>query len=72
VKLVVSFGAPTVGSLKILDETNVSLYRHGNDFVTWAVFWFRNCRKQVKLGDKLSWHIVTNHFLSNYKEASKA
>ena len=69
VREIVTFGAPRCGRLKILDGTQVTMYRHGKDIVPlMPPLMPRHCR-MLQYGDKRS--LVTDHFMDNYVRMQK-
>jgi predicted lipase len=64
VKEIVTFGAPRCGRLKILDDTDVTMYRHGKDIVPMVPFIMRRHKKMETFGDKGSY--IKDHYMFNY------
>jgi len=69
VKEIVTFGAPRVGRLKVLDDVNHCMYRNGKDLVTYMGL--RGSKgKLVKVGKAAKWWPnLADHKLLRYAEA---
>jgi len=63
---IVTFGAPRVGALPLLDSTPVTMYKQGRDIVTTVPPYLPHCRKQTQLGNAHSWRIGSDHFFRRY------
>lgn len=64
VEHIVTFGSPKVGKLKILKDTQVTMFKNGRDIVTTQPFMFRHPRELIQLGDRSS--ILHNHSMISY------
>lgn len=65
---IVTFGAPCVGRLKILDQTDVVCYRHGRDIVPMLPLVIGRPRPLTNIGEPSSrrWN-VADHDMDNYE-----
>lgn len=61
---VVTFGSPKVGKLVTLKDVDVTLYKHGRDFITRIPLGFGHCRRLTKIGKKGG--LLKDHFMDNY------
>ena len=64
IKEIVTFGAPRCGRLKILDDTAVTMYRHGKDIVPLVPPLMRRHKKNDRYGKPLSF--LKDHKMSGY------
>ena len=65
---IVTFGAPRCGRLKILDETAVTMYRHGRDIVPMIPPLMRRHKPNEKFGEPMSF--LKDHRMIHYQNMS--
>lgn len=67
---VCTFGAPAIGKLKILNDTDVVCYRYGKDVVPQVPLLMSHPRNRISVGEpsKKYWN-VSDHDMSNYLAA---
>ena len=61
---IVTFGAPRCGRLKILDNMNVTCYRHGKDSVPLVPPLMRRHKKNERFGQPMSF--IGDHLMGHY------
>ena len=66
---IVTFGAPRCGRLKILDNTPVTMYRHGKDIVPMVPPVMRRHKKMRRFGARESY--ISDHYMANYVSMEK-
>ena len=69
VQEIVTFGAPRCGRLKILDNTPVTMYRHGKDIVPMVHPVMRRHKKMRRFGARESY--ISDHYMANYVSMEK-
>lgn len=69
IKEIVTFGAPRCGRLKILDNTPVTMYRHGKDIVPMVPPVMRRHKKMRRFGARESY--ISDHYMANYVSMEK-
>lgn len=67
-KEIVTFGAPRCGRLKILDEIDVTMYRHGRDIVPMIPPLMRRHKANKKFGEPRSF--IKDHLMLHYQNMS--
>ena len=65
---IVTFGAPRCGRLKILDETKVTMYRHGRDIVPLLPPLMRRHKPNERFGEPTSF--IKDHMMIHYQNMS--
>ena len=66
---IVTFGAPRCGRLKILDNTPVTMYRHGKAIVPMVPPVMRRHKKMRRFGARESY--ISDHYMANYVSMEK-
>ena len=69
IKEICTFGAPRCGRLKILDNTSVTMYRHGKDIVPMVPPIMRRHKPLITVGKRNSY--ITDHYLRKYLDMEK-
>ena len=69
VQEIVTFGPPRCGRLKILDNTTVTMYRHGKDIVPMVPPVMRRHKKMRRFGARESY--ISDHYMANYVSMEK-
>ena len=65
---IVTFGAPRCGRLKILDGTEVTMYRHGKDIVPLLPPLMRRHKPNERFGEPTSF--IKDHMMIHYQNMS--